>query len=432
MDFADSPWLWDSGTPRPTFERDFARDKELDRGGTGPAITFERASSATYFDASGVLQTAAINEPRFDHDPATGSCRGLLIEESRTNSFPNSQAGGAEAPSTLPTNWATAAGALTVNVIGVGTEDGLSYVDIQLVGTTNSSSSGIRFASTTSIVGASPQTWSFSASARIVAGSTSGLTQIVLNVFGRTASNVATSDSSSSANLASTLGASSLRLNRLSYTAALADAATERVNGQILFGHSSGATIDITLRIAAPQLEQGAFATSYIPTTTAEVTRSADVATVSPISSFYSATESTMLAEFQVRGPLPSARYVQFDDETNNNRIVLGLTSGASVQNFTTVGGSTSLSASVSVSPNEIVAGTIYKIGAAFAADDAISARNGTLGGPDPTGSVPSGIVRLLLSGQPPSINTRQGLWLRRFAYWPKRLSNKLLEQLTT
>jgi hypothetical protein len=46
---------------------------------------FERASEGTYFDQFGVLQTAAIDEPRFDHDPATGEFRGLLIEPSATN-----------------------------------------------------------------------------------------------------------------------------------------------------------------------------------------------------------------------------------------------------------------------------------------------------------------------------------------------------------
>jgi hypothetical protein len=43
---------------------------------------------------------------------------------------------------------------------------------------------------------------------------------------------------------------------------------------------SAGVAIDITLRIGMPQLEQGAFATSVIPTTTATVTRATDVASI--------------------------------------------------------------------------------------------------------------------------------------------------------
>lgn len=53
--------------------------------------TFSRSSTATYFDADGVLQTASVDQPRWDYDPATGSLKGLLIEESRTNLLPYSE-----------------------------------------------------------------------------------------------------------------------------------------------------------------------------------------------------------------------------------------------------------------------------------------------------------------------------------------------------
>ncbi len=49
------------------------------------ASTFSRASEATYVDANGIIQTAAVDEPRFNHDPETGEFLGLMLEESRTN-----------------------------------------------------------------------------------------------------------------------------------------------------------------------------------------------------------------------------------------------------------------------------------------------------------------------------------------------------------
>lgn len=55
-------------------------------------FTFTRASTATYFDANKVMQTAAVDTPRLDHDPATGVALGLLIEESRTNGIIGSAA----------------------------------------------------------------------------------------------------------------------------------------------------------------------------------------------------------------------------------------------------------------------------------------------------------------------------------------------------
>lgn len=63
----------------PTLNLNFLT-KKLD-----PRITFTRGSTATYTDQFGNIATAAANVPRFDHDPITGECTGLLIEEERTN-----------------------------------------------------------------------------------------------------------------------------------------------------------------------------------------------------------------------------------------------------------------------------------------------------------------------------------------------------------
>lgn len=73
------------GTTYPSLVLEFATDKALDS-----RITFTRATTATYFDASGVMQTAASGAARFDHDPVTGESLGLLIEEARTNLVLNS------------------------------------------------------------------------------------------------------------------------------------------------------------------------------------------------------------------------------------------------------------------------------------------------------------------------------------------------------
>ena len=53
-------------------------------------MTFARNSTATYTGPDGLLKTAAANEPRYDYDPLTGECRGLLVEEQRTNLLPGS------------------------------------------------------------------------------------------------------------------------------------------------------------------------------------------------------------------------------------------------------------------------------------------------------------------------------------------------------
>ena len=80
LEFSD-----DYPTIEPSLKLDFANARALD-----PRITFTRASTATYVGKDGLIKIALANEPRFDHDPATGESLGLLIEESRTNFEPYS------------------------------------------------------------------------------------------------------------------------------------------------------------------------------------------------------------------------------------------------------------------------------------------------------------------------------------------------------
>ena len=70
----------------PALDLTFANKKSLvDRISGNNLITFTRASTATYVGADGLIKSAAVNEPRFDHDPTTGESLGLLVEEARTN-----------------------------------------------------------------------------------------------------------------------------------------------------------------------------------------------------------------------------------------------------------------------------------------------------------------------------------------------------------
>lgn len=72
--------------PQPQLDLAFSADKTL-TARYGPTPSYSRASTGTYFNASGVLTSAAINAPRFDHAYENGAwvSKGLLIEEQRTN-----------------------------------------------------------------------------------------------------------------------------------------------------------------------------------------------------------------------------------------------------------------------------------------------------------------------------------------------------------
>ena len=69
-----------SQVPVPSLTLDFAATGTLDS-----RITFTRSTTATYYNSSGVLSTAAINAARFTYNPVTLTALGLLNEQSSTN-----------------------------------------------------------------------------------------------------------------------------------------------------------------------------------------------------------------------------------------------------------------------------------------------------------------------------------------------------------
>ncbi len=66
------------------------------------ASTFSRASEATYVDANGLIQTAAVDEPRFNYDSETGEFLGLLLEGQTNNGTGRSDTAGVAASSGGP------------------------------------------------------------------------------------------------------------------------------------------------------------------------------------------------------------------------------------------------------------------------------------------------------------------------------------------
>ncbi len=388
------------------------------------APQLERGSTATDYNPT---TGTAFFGPRFDHDPADGSSKGLLIEEARTNSLRNSQGGGVSA-GTLPTNW-TATGTtnnVTRTIVGGGTEDGLSYLEIQYSGTPSATASvTIAFDSSSQVVAANGQTWTGSVYCKLQAGSLTNVGGFRIGTDGRDAAGAALSPiQRTTTNIAPT--SSPLRQHRVSAVHTMADAAVERAWTFIIFSYASGDPIDLTLRIAAPQLEQGAFPTSYIPTTSAAVTRSADSAVVTPISSFYNQAEGTLFAEGSWTRASNAAAdnqvLMRFDDNSTNNMVLLYNPNGLAGAAIVTAA---SVEAKIPVG-STIGANTAVKIAAGIKANDVMAAVNGALGTADTSATLPT-VTHLGLRGAGQATSH-----LRKIAYWPKRLSNALLQSLTT
>jgi len=297
---------------RPTLNLPFAAS-----GSLGPLITFTRASAANYFNSSGTLTAATTNVARFDYDPSTLIARGLLIEEARTNSIRNNTMVGASNPSTIPTNWiaSTALTGLTLTISTPSTESGINYLEFRLNGTPSGAGSyQFFYDSTTQIVAANGDNWTSSVYLKLAAGSLTGVTSIFNQIQDRTVAGGFISGYNGSAITPTSAGLATQR-NTNSVTLSGGGTVARVINNLTL--NLSGAAIDITLRIGMPQLELGAFATSVISTSTVAVTRAADIASITGanFTSFWNATQGTIVANYLVNQTLTSNGYIAYATE---------------------------------------------------------------------------------------------------------------------
>jgi hypothetical protein len=298
-------------------------------------------------------------------------------------------------------------------------------VDIKIAGTT--STTGVVYAcepSTGGISASSGQTWTGSTYTALVAGSLTNISAInAVRLTGRTSGGAASADSSNSGDNKASLTAA---LQRFTSTITLADATTANLQPGLSVSFSSGVAIDITLRIGLPQLEQGAFATSVIPTTTTALTRSADVASVNTLSPWYNSVEGTLFADVAIAYTVPSGSFplaATFTDGTVNNTIQLGYLTPTLASFEVAVGGV----AQAGLFPSN-VAVTRRTAGAYKVNDFAVSTNGGTVA-TDTLGTIPT-VDRLRL-GERVTGNNLNG-YLRRITYYPRRLSNADLQTITT
>jgi hypothetical protein len=245
-----------------------------------PFASETRAGSANYFDSLGSLASASTDVARFDYTPdGSAALIGWLLESTKTNGLRNSTMQGAVAgsPGTLPTNWFVLSLGTLTQTIATGTEYGMPYIDLRFNGTTSTTSLNIAFEAGTQIAALTGQTWTGSMYARLAAGSLSNITNMQIQINERNGAG------SSLAGTAANFTPSST-LSRPSVTRTFNQATTAFTSHFATILFSSGVAIDVTLRIYQPQTEQGAFASSAIPTTGSAVVRAADV----PAAAMYS------------------------------------------------------------------------------------------------------------------------------------------------
>ena len=220
----------------------------------------------------------------------------------------------------MPSGWAAyfSDTGVVYNVVGTGTESGIDYVDIRIHGTTVGTSTAYAQIFPASGIAASPgQQWTWSSFVKLQAGSMNGVNFSGLDVNEYSASAYLTTDSMSMAPTPLALGQ-----QRPSTTFNVLNASTVSIYPLYDFTVSPGVAVDFTVRLGWPQLEQGAYATSPIRTTAGNVTRDADLVSVTgaPLSVLkgshtnYFTNNSMQGAVVGAPGTLPTGWLTYFND----------------------------------------------------------------------------------------------------------------------
>ena len=399
-------------------------------------FTVTRATAATRVNASGLIESVASGIPRLDYfaSGGTAGCPALLVEPAATNSI--LQSADSSSGWTLITSMTRA----TIDVIGV------SGVNLTVGASGSIGSAGSRYTSpllTPALNLASGSTYTISFLAKKTTAHT--ILGYFVSVAGAAAGDLGggfnVSGSFSSGSIYNSAGTTN-RIRRVeqwgtdvfrcSETFTMTASGTvERINLGVLTAVNSTtvAPIGTTIGFAAPQLELGSVPTSFIPTTTASVTRNADVVSVSgAVSGSIGQTEGTLYAEVDVRNWVNLSRIFSISDGTATNRIMTLFNTSNRFRVIIDSGGG---AAQVDISSASLTNG-VHKIAVGYAANDVVFYVNGVLVGSDTTVNIPACsqafLGKIETSASSNFLNDR----IRAAALYTTRLSNAELASLTT
>jgi hypothetical protein len=408
--------LWRKARAVPSLDLRFAESKSLVDAYTGQnLVTFTRASSGTFVGSNGLIQTASTDVPRFDHNPTTGESLGLLVEEQRTNSLTYSE------------DFANAAWVpLTAAVNGNATTapDGATTADKLL---SNSGSQG-QITHTVAMTASTVFTYS-------VFAKKAEWNFLLLRLRGNDGTDTGAWFDLQTGGLGTVEAGNTATIQALANgwyrctitrtSASGATAPRQRIiatNADNTWSAGDGTS---GIFIWGAQLEAGAFPTSYIPTTTAAVTRSADVASITGtnFSSWYNQTEGTMFASCQ--NTQNTGGVVFGVGDTFDNTIYV---TAATANNVAYRSGG-SLQALITASISSSLSNVVFT----YKANDFAATSNGGAISTDTSGAVPINPVRLKIgsSAWDASGTNIPGGHIRRLAAWPMRLANSTLQTIT-
>ena len=180
------------------------------------------------------------------------------------------------------------------------------------------------------------------------------------------------------------------------------------------------------------QLELGSYSTSYIPTTSASVTRNADVISKTGISSLIGQTEGTIFCEinFDINVNTTGSSRIQLSDGTTTNWIFIGIPDGLSgnlIRMFCN-----SPSGTMSEFTSSPIANGVNKIAFAYKSGSFVLYVNGIQAAASSSSITIPTCSRIDLQGQTPNQAAFERINYKAAALWKTRLTNTQLAQLTT
>lgn len=357
------------------------------------------------------LQTAAAGVARFDHNPITDESLGLLIEEQRTNLLVRSQ-------EFNNASWVSNGGSVTANTVVAP--------DGTLTGSYLTRSTSIQDGCYQTLPGGTSGVVAASVFVKQVSASDS-----YIWIYDATAVasrlEVAITWSSGTPSVVATVGTVAAPVSvgngwwRISATSTALTGAN--VNRFYLFPARAGSSNGQQTAFWGAQVEAGSFATSYIPTVAATVTRNADAASMTGtnFSSWYNAGEGTLYIEAQRTNTLSAGNFAA--EIVGGSSSLRFRTGGTTVSFQSVVAGSTQADLNLGTA----TIGTLFKAAAAYRTNDFAGSLNAATVVTDSSGTTESAMSSLTFNN-----NSIVCQIVRKFAYYPIRVTNANLQALTS
>lgn len=394
------------------------------QGTPGAKLTTTRASTATYWDTNGILQSAATNTLRRDFDPRLSSTTercGYLIEEARTNLALQSD-------DLSSVNWSPTRSSVTANA-AVG-PTGSSTLD-RITEDSTAASSHLISQSSIAVTSGTAVTVSafFQAGQRAIfqLKLATGFAVDPVVEFDLSAGTFTTRQGTVADRFITHCGNG---LYRCGYTSTpnastnttlqvllCSAAATSSYNGDGVSGLFAGGF----------QLEAGSFASSYIPTTSSTVTRAADLVTLAGTLFPLNQSEGTLYAKFACMGLLSggsAASVLKITDATAANENIGIARTGTRLANSHIVDGTVTQANFNSVATIADLAQG--KVAVAYKLDDSAAAQIGETVQTDIVCTMPT-TTQIVFGNRATGGRELLG-WLFEAIYLPTRLTNSQLQ----